>query len=152
VTRMTKRRNKIDLICGVTVMLVGIYAASSGFKWDFGSFRRIGPGAFPAVVGAVLIGLGLMICILETGDHDAPPPGINLRGLLFVIAGLGSFAILIRPAGMVPAVFACVLLASLADPKFKLRDALGVCVVMSVLSVGIFIWGLGFQAKAFGAY
>lgn len=41
------------------------------------------------------------------------------------VAGLGAFAVPIKPAGMVPAVFAAVLLSSSADPGARLRDALG---------------------------
>ena len=69
-----------------------------------------------------------------------------------VVAGLMAFTVLIKPAGMVPAVWAAVVLSAQADPSARLRDTVIVAVVMTAIALGLFIHLLGFQARAFGAY
>jgi len=146
------RYDQNDVICGAAVTAVGLYALATGLSLDLGSLRRIGPGAFPALVGGLLALAGMVIVFLDRNAQEAPRVTINLRGALMVLGGLGAFAALIRSAGMVPSVFAAVVLSSYADPKARLRDALAVSAFMSVVAVVVFIFGLGFQAKAFGAY
>lgn len=150
---MAERRDKTDLICGVTVAALGFFALCSALAWDFGSMRRIGPGVFPAVTGLVLMGLGLAITVFERNAPDAEKPApVNLRGFLLVVAGLAAFAVLIKPAGMVPAVWAAVFLSAQADPAARWRDTLVVAIVMTIIALGLFVHLLGFQARAFGAY
>ena len=150
---MTGRRDKIDLICGAAVGALGLFALVTSLGWDFGSMRRIGPGVFPALTGVVLMGLGLAIALFDRSapDDDAPAP-VNLRGFALVVAGLMAFTVLIKPAGMVPAVWAAVVLSAQADPSARLRDTVIVAVVMTAIALGLFIHLLGFQARAFGAY
>ncbi|MCE5975002.1 tripartite tricarboxylate transporter TctB family protein [Sinirhodobacter sp. WL0062] len=150
---MAERRERTDLICGLAVGALGLLALCSSLTWDFGSMRRIGPAAFPALTGVVLIGLGLAIALFDrTVPEDAAPPAVNLRGFFLVVAGLAAFAVLIKPAGMVPAVWAAVFLSAQADPAARWRDTLLVAVVMTVIALGLFVHLLGFQARAFGAY
>ena len=150
---MAERRQRVDLLCGGAVGLLGLFAFASALGWDFGSLRRIGPGVFPAAVGIVLMGLGAAIALVERSDpaEDAPAP-VNLRGFLLVIAGLAAFAALIGTAGMVPAVWAAVFLSAQADRSARLKDTLIVAAVMTALAMGLFVHLLGFQARAFGAY
>ena len=149
---MSFRLDRTDLICGFAVTGIGLYALATGLSLDLGSLRRIGPGVFPTLVGALLALAGLFIAFFNREKGDVPITRPNLRGAVMVLAGLAAFAALIRTAGMVPSIFAAVIISSYADPGMRLRDALGVSVFMSVVAVVVFIQGLGFQARAFGAY
>ena len=149
---MLSRSNRNNLICGLAVAGIGLYALATGLSLDLGSMRRIGPGAFPALIGGLMTLAGLFIVFFEQEAGSDPQAKANLRGLFMVLAGLAAFAALIRTAGMVPSIFAAVTLSSYADPNAKLRDALAVSAFMSVLAIAVFIYGLGFQARAFGAY
>lgn len=150
---MAEHRDRTDLICGLTVGALGLFALCSALSWDFGSLRRIGPGVFPALTGVVLMGIGLAIALFERRppDDDAPAP-VNWRGFLLVVAGLAAFSALIKTAGLVPAVWAAVILSAQADPAARWRDTLLVAVVMTAIALGVFVHLLGFQARAFGAY
>lgn len=68
------------------------------------------------------------------------------------MAGLAAFSALIKTAGLVPAVWAAVILSAQADPAARWRDTLLVAVVMNAIALGVFVHLLGFQARAFGAY
>ncbi|MEV8468823.1 tripartite tricarboxylate transporter TctB family protein [Fluviibacterium sp. DFM31] len=150
---MMDSRKKADLLCGAAVALLGVVALSSATGWEVGSLRRIGPAVFPGLVGAVLVGLGIAIALVDDriADEEAPAP-VNLRGLLLVVAGLAAFTMLIKSAGLIPAIWAAVFLSAYADPAFRLRDTALVALIMSGIGLGLFVHLLGFQARAFGAY
>lgn len=150
---MMRGLNRADLIAGGVLVVIGLFAIGQGLAYDIGTVRRMGPGFFPVVVGGVLVLAGIAVALID-GRRAAvlQVPPHNIRALILITAAIAAFALLIRPAGMVPAVSAAVFLASLADPGMKPKTALLVAAVMSVLSVAVFIWGLGFQAAPFGGY
>lgn len=150
---LAQRRFTNDLVCGAFVALLGVFALCSALGWDFGSLRRIGPAVFPAIVGAVLIGLGITIALVEdkVAAEETTLP-VNLRGLLMVLAGLAAFTALIKNAGLIPAIWVAVFLSAYADPAARLRDTALVAMIMSGIGLGLFVYLLGFQARAFGAY
>lgn len=152
---MTDAAKRNDLICGVLVAMLGAFALWSSLGWDFGSPRRIGPGVFPAIVGAILICLGVGIALFERhpeGGGDDSIDSFNTRGFLMVMAALIAFTALVRSAGLLPAIWAAVLLSSRADDDARLPGTILVAVVMSAIAMGLFVYLLGFQARAFGAY
>ncbi len=149
----TRTLNRTDLIAGGLLAVVGLFAVAQGLAYDIGTVRRMGPGFFPVVVGLVLVLAGIAIALIDgRRATELQAPRHNFRALILITTAMAAFALLIRPAGMVPAVCAAVFLASLADPGMKPGTAALVAVAMSVLSVIVFIWGLGFQAAPFGAY
>ncbi len=149
---LLQRLSRRDALCAAFIFATGLFALITGLSLDLGSLRRIGPGAFPAVIGAAMMFTGLAMLVFGREQDKAPHLPLRFRGAIMVLLGLAAFAVLIRPAGMVPAVFAAVVLSSYADPEARLRDALGVAAVMSLIAVIVFIEGLGFQARMFGAY
>lgn len=143
-----------DLLTGALLILVGGFAILQGIAYDIGTVRRMGPGFVPVMVGAFLVLLGIAMPVFDRKrelDAEAHAPG-NPRALILISAAIAAFAVLIVPAGMVPAVFVTVFVASLADPHMRVGGALLVSTIMSALAVVVFIWGLGFQAAPFGAY
>lgn len=151
---MIERRDRGDLICGIGIAAIGIYALWTGLSLDLGSARRIGPGVFPALAGLMLVVLGGLIALRSgrTAPGDEVPAPPQPRAMILILGGLGAFAALIGTAGMVPAIFASIVISSCADRSSSLRQALVLATVLSVFAVVVFIHGLGFQARAFGAY
>jgi len=144
-----------DLATGALLIAIGAYAILMGQDYGVATIRRMGPGFFPVMIGGGLVVLGVIIIVVEGfGKRRSPVPATpgNLRALLLVSAAIGAFAVLVRTAGLVPAVWAAVFVSSLADPGMRLGSALLVSVVMSVIAVVGFVWGLGFQAAPFGRY
>ena len=147
-----------DLLTGALLAGVGVFAIWTGYGLGTGTIRRMGPGFFPVMLGAILIALGALIAMFP---GKAPVPGTesttesapaNLRALVLICAAIAAFALLVRTAGLVPAVFAAVVLSSMADTAVQPLQSLAIATVMSALAVGVFVWGLGFQAAPFGRY
>lgn len=118
-----------SVAAGLAVVAIGVIALVQASGYEAGSLRQIGPAVFPACLGLLMILLGAIILVgdlrsLKAGRTDetlsAPVPW---RGLVFVLGGIAAFAVLLEPAGLVPAIVAGVTLSSFADRELSLMAA-----------------------------
>ncbi len=91
---------------------------------------------------------GLLICLLEFKIDIEPDETLTergwpvWRGRVFVPLSMVVFAMLLRPAGLVPACVGLVCVASLAAPRLSFRRTLSLAVVTPFLVWFIFVFGL----------
>lgn len=109
---------------------------------DLGSFRRMGPGAYPLIVGgllAVLAAIGFVQNLRAPVETDAADP----IAVLGVIAGVAAFAFLTPLLGVLPATAIAVFATGSAIPDFRwpFRVALAFGVAIGIWL--IFVRGLG---------
>jgi hypothetical protein len=69
----------------------------------------------------------------------------DLKGLLWVTGSVMLFAFLLYPLGFVISLFVLILVSSKASPEFTGKGALANAVVLIVLCVGVFVYGLGLR-------
>ncbi|MCJ7870932.1 tripartite tricarboxylate transporter TctB family protein [Marinovum sp. 2_MG-2023] len=129
---------------GPLIMLVAglTFAFGAVASLDLGSFRRMGPGAFPLLVGAllaVLAAIGLVQNLRAPMATEKADP----IAVLGVVAGVSAFAFLTPLLGVLPATAVAVFATGSAIPGFRwpLRAALAVGVAIGVWL--IFVRGLG---------
>ncbi|WP_169306354.1 tripartite tricarboxylate transporter TctB family protein [Paracoccus hibiscisoli] len=142
--------DRADLAAGLLVALLGgavaIYAASS---YDLGTLRRMGPGMFPMGLGVLMAALGLMLALGAARRTRAPLAlardriGVEFRSAALATAGVIAFGLLIRPAGLILAVLAVVIIPAFADRKNRLLPIMVLAMVLTGLAVAIFPWLLG---------
>lgn len=142
--------DKADLAAGLLVALLGaavaFYAASS---YDLGTLRRMGPGMFPMGLGVLMGALGLILALGAARRSRAPLAlardriGVEFRSAALATAGVVAFGLLIRPAGLVLAVLAVVIIPAFADRKNRPLPIIVLAVSLAVLAVAIFHWLLG---------
>lgn len=65
------------------------------------------------------------------------------RPLFWVLAGVGCFALLLEGFGLVLASLALMLVVRRAEPELTWRGALAVWLVLLLICLAIFVWGLG---------
>jgi hypothetical protein len=132
-----------DIIGGAALIAVGVLVAvNATLNYPLGMLRHMGPGMFPAMLGWLLAGLGVLVllpALFRAGELPRP----EMRPLLTVCAAVAVFGMTIRTLGVAPAVIATVLVATLADDKLGPIGAVVLAAVMAVLSVLIFIYALG---------
>jgi putative tricarboxylic transport membrane protein len=109
---------------------------------DLGSFRRMGSGAFPLLVGgllSVLAAIGLVQNLRAPMETSKADP----IAVLGVVGGVASFAFFTPWLGVLPATAIAVFATGSAIPDFRwpLRVALAVGVAAGVWL--IFVRGLG---------
>ena len=73
-----------------------------------------------------------------------------LRGIIFILPAPVIFGLLVRSAGFVPAIFLCVLTASMATSRMKPLNAVALAAAVTVFSTLVFIWGLGLPFRPLG--
>lgn len=137
------RRDYRDIVGGGLLLLFGIWTAwYSASEYDLGSFRRMGPGMFPLLLGIVLAAFGLLIALPAFFR-----PGEKVQVRLFVpaviVLSVLSFALLIGPFGLIPAVVAVTVIAALGEETFRPLAIVVLCAVLSLIAWLIFRVGLG---------
>ena len=135
-----------DIIGGLMLLMVGIGAMLYASQvLHLGTLRRMGPGAFPMMVGAFVALTGLFI-LVPAFFRKGPGIHINLRSLLCMLGAVLAFALTIRNLGLIPAVFAATFIASFFDSRTSLLGTLAVAAGLSVLVTLVFSVGLRLQA------
>jgi hypothetical protein len=155
-----KIKNQRDFFSGLVFMGAGAAAAWIAPGLRIGTAERMGPGYFPLALGIALAVLGGFIAftslVFETEDGGAVEPW-SLRPLACVAAGSVLFGVLlgglprfgVPPLGLVLAVYASTLIASLAADGFKFRQAAllaTACVVaawlvlVQILDIAVPLW------------
>jgi hypothetical protein len=129
-----KIKNQRDFFSGLVFMAAGAAAAWIAPSLEIGSAERMGPGYFPLALGIALGALGGFIAftslVFETEDGGAVPPW-PIRPLTCVAAASVLFGVMlggvprfgVPPLGLVLAVYASTLVASLAADGFRFRQA-----------------------------
>lgn len=139
---MSPARNK-DVWAGVMFIAVGGGAMLIARGYTFGSALRMGPGFFPTLLGAILVLFGLSILARGLRRPERLEARWSLRALVMLPLSLVLFGILMQHAGFVPALVVLAFGSAAAGREFKLVEVLLLTLVLTGLSVGIFIWGLG---------
>ena len=128
---------------GLMFMGIGLFFVITARGYELGSAARMGPGYFPTLMGGliVLLGLGILIqSLVITGPKVAAFP---LRLIILISLALLLFGYLLKTLGLVLALVILVVLSALAGHQFKLWEALLLAGVLVVLSVLVFVTGLG---------
>lgn len=140
-----------DRLGGMIVLLMGLSVAAAAQHYDTGSLASMGPGFMPVVLGVLLaiVGLAMLVVAPVARKPDARPAGLSMRGMLCILAGVASFAVLGNYLGLVPASFCAVFIASLGDRDNSLRDALILALAATIVGVVVFAYGLHLQLPLF---
>ncbi len=138
-----------DFVGGLALMAVALFAlwASRDLQGMHGF--SFGAGTAPRMFAGLLFALGfgvMLMGILLEGAHIAR---YNWRGPLFVSLAILSFAITIRPLGLVLSAFASFMIAALGSSETKWIEA---TIVGAVLTLGcslLFPYALGLPFQLF---
>jgi hypothetical protein len=137
-----KHRDTIDLIGGLLMTALGLFAALYARQYDFGTPARMGPGFFPQVLGWLLAVLGVLIAI-PAWFRAGPKADVRWKNTLFVIASILVFGFTLKWAGLVLSTFAAAFVSTLAAEDITWRGRFIVSAGVSVVTALIFVVGLG---------
>lgn len=131
------------------VGLLGMWEASN---YSFGTARMFGPAVFPFALSALLLAAAVGI-VLEGGTEEDEQPIVLTwsRAIVFltVLGGPVAFALIVGRLGLVPAVFACVLVSVLAERSLTLLGALALGAVLAAGCTGVFFYFLNLPLRPF---
>ncbi len=138
-------RNQPDFWAGALFVCVGLAFGLGAMRYPIGHANRMGAGYFPALLGACLVLLGLLLgwraCCGAAEPASIRRPDWRVAGI--VLGSVCLFAIALPVLGVLPAVFVLVFVGSMASHEFDWRVAslVGLCMMAFVWLV--FIQGLG---------
>ncbi|NVK34149.1 MAG: tripartite tricarboxylate transporter TctB family protein [Rhodobacteraceae bacterium] len=130
---MSSERLGLQLGLLFFLLIAILFVLGSGITLDLGTARRLGPGAFPMIVGVIMIAL-VVVELLR--NHAAPAEwrSPDWRSLFAVSAGVAAFAFFTPLVGVLPAVAISVLATSSANKgvRWTVRGAMAVCIAIGV--------------------
>ncbi|EUB99801.1 hypothetical protein PMI07_006082 [Rhizobium sp. CF080] len=149
---MSSRLNA-DIIAGLFFILVGTCFLVGSFELPFGSFRRIGPGAFPALVAVGLIAMGLVVFVSgRRSTAKIAPAHVHIQKVFVIIASIIVFGLIVRGGGLLLAVLCCSFIAALASRPFEFAKMVLYGLALGAICSVVFIKGLGMSVPIVGPW
>ena len=142
---------------------IGASFAIGATAYNIGSAARMGPAYFPLMLGTLLalLGAGVIANSIVVGRPDGAPIGrIAWKPLLLIIGANLAFGVLLGgirtlgvPAmGLIAAIFAAVVISSMAGTHFRLGGALVLALILAVGSYLTFVIGLSLQFQVWPSF
>lgn len=141
--RWLRIRSMQDFYAGLLFTSIGLVGAWICRRYALGTPARMGPGYFPALLswGTVILGLSITLrSLAQDGDAIAP---VVWRPVIFVLAGIAAFALLIKPAGLIVAVIATVIVGGCASRELRSVELFALGVGLALFASLVFVTGLG---------
>ncbi len=132
-----------DFLSGLMFIGFGLIALYFGQKLALGTTVRMGPGYVPRMLSLILIGLGILVCVVGLVAGSEPVEKPKWKPIVMVTIGIICFALLFERAGLIPAMVVLILIASLGGEEFKLKEVIGNMVALGILCTLVFKVGLG---------
>ena len=133
----------MDFWSGLMLAVVGLGAGLIAQDYSMGTVLRMGSGYFPTILGGLLFIFGVVLMVRAVRTTESIEGGLSLRALLILPVALCLFGFLLDRAGFIPAMLVIVIGSALAGREFRFLEVLALAVFLTVVSVGIFIFGLG---------
>jgi putative tricarboxylic transport membrane protein len=136
-------RNNKDFWAGIMLIAIGAASIFIARGYPFGSTMRMGPGYFPSLLGGILALFGIYVLIIGLCRGEKITVHCSARALIVLPLSLVAFGVLMTYAGFIPAMAVLIFGSASAGRDFKFVEILLLTVILTGLSVVIFIWGLG---------
>jgi len=146
-------RNPSDFWTGVIYFALGIAVLWIGRDYSMGSSAQMGPGYFPALLGAILTLFGVVAVGRSFVRPGEAITAFAWRPLGFVLGSVVLFGLLLNGAGLLIALPILIVGSALASRQTKL-DAASVIVLVGLVAFCalVFVKGLGVPMPLIGPW
>ncbi|WP_068927520.1 tripartite tricarboxylate transporter TctB family protein [Planobispora rosea] len=150
---MERRRSLPDVLAGGVFVLIGGAFVAGSLGYELGTPLRMGPGAFPLLVGAIVAALGLAVVVkgLVAGEVVAFGP-VPWRAVTVIVLAILFFGFTVRGLGFVPASAVTALLTTLASRRVRPLTAVAVTAGLTAAGTLIFVVGLQLRIPLWGPW
>ena len=140
-----------DFWSGLIFAAAGLFIFWVGWNYPMGTASRMSYGYFPQLVAAALCIVGAIVVMRALLARGPAAPKLAWRPML-PLAAVVAFGVLLRPAGLIVATFALIVLSVLGGDRFRPLDVLGLAVFLIPFNWFIFVWGLGLPLPVLPAW
>jgi putative tricarboxylic transport membrane protein len=136
-------RGPQDFVGGLALIAIALFAlwASSDLQGMRGF--SFGAGTAPRMFGFLLLGLGIAVMIVGLVNDGEHITAYAWRGPLFVSLAILSFAINIRPLGLVVSAFASFIISAFGTPETRWKETIIVGICLTTFCSLLFPYALG---------
>jgi hypothetical protein len=127
-----------DFWSGLLFMGMGAAALILGSDLRVGTAARMGPGFVPHAIGWILTALGAAIAVKGFTRDAERVVRLHLRPVSLIVRSVVAFALLLLPAGLVPAMIAMIAISAPAAGQVRAWETVGIAAFLIVLCVLIF--------------
>ena len=136
-----------DFYAGLLFIFFGVFAVVVAQNYPMGSTEQMGPGFFPTILGGCLALVGLIVLGRTLCFSTEAIEPLGFRPLLLILGSVLAFAFVFEPLGLVVATLVLVVISCLGGWEFRFREMVFSCLILAVMAVGIFIYGLRLPFK-----
>lgn len=140
-------RGPQDFVGGLVLVAIALFAlwASSDLQGMHGF--SFGAGTAPRMFAILLLGLGVAIAVVGVVTEGAHLAVYAWRGPLFVSLSILSFAIAIRPLGLIISAFMSFMISALGTPDTRWKETIivGICLTLGCSLLFPYALGLPLQ-------
>jgi Tripartite tricarboxylate transporter TctB family len=138
-----KIKSPKDFWSGLMFVASGLFFALWAIThYQMGTAVRMGPAYFPAMLGGLLVVLGLIILASSLVMEGPKVPQFFFRPLLMISLGLVLYGYLMKPLGLVGATAALVYVGALGGHEFRWKEVTILYVILILFSWLVFVKGL----------
>ncbi len=138
-----------DFWSGVMFFTIGLAALAVAFSYPLGTSARMGPGYFPRVLGGLMMLLGAILSIRSFRMEGEPVSPFAWKATALVLGSIFVFGAIVNTVGLVVATFALIFISGYASKEFNIKESVYSSIVLSTVSVLLFIVGLKLQFPIF---
>jgi putative tricarboxylic transport membrane protein len=134
--------NPQDFYGGMSLILLALIAFVASNDLPGMRGFAFGPGTAPRLFAFTLAVLALAVVMTSLMTHGPQITPYRIRGIVFIIGSILSFAATIRPLGLVIASFTCMVICAAASEEVKWRETIIVAAVVTAGCAILFPYGL----------
>jgi hypothetical protein len=149
---MAMNANTKDVSAGLLFIAIAALFALGTQELDFGTARKLGPGAFPLLLAGALGLLGLVIVVQAFRNPATHQMVIPWRGILLIVVAPVVFGLTVRGLGLVASIALVVAVSAFASQRMSARLAVMLTVGLTLFCVLVFRMGLGLPLKLVGPW
>jgi hypothetical protein len=138
-----------DFLAGALFLAIGAGGFGVALAYPFGTIDQMGPGFFPRVLGVILAAFGVVTMFRGLRAGARVEGGWGWFPLAVLTVAIVAYGWLMERVGLVPSVAVLVVASAYAGPEFRWREAVVAAGVLCLMSVAIFVWGLGLPYPLF---
>ena len=121
----------------------GLFFAIGARNYQIGSAARMGPAYFPTMLGGLMSVIGGVVSLRSLIVSGGKVSRYPFRLVFIVTLALLVFGYSLKPLGLVLSLACLVGVSAFAGQEFRFKEVFVLSVVLIVLSVLVFVKGLG---------
>src|SRR3954467_29985 len=138
-----------DLVGGLALVAIALVAFWTSSDLQGMRGFSFGAGTAPRMFAGLLLGLGFAVMVVGVVSEGTHLAAYAWRGPLFVSLSILSFAITIRPLGLVISAFASFVISALGTPETRWKETIIVGIFLTTGCSLLFPYALGLPLQLF---